>query len=118
MTDSHTLYMQREASRAQAQMERADMLKRLHDEMDKQTPRARRARHHANVVLAIFDKYVPEACRADAFECAMLNFFAQDFDIVPVPPERDAEAALKLRVAMTTISPKPVISGGLRNDRR
>ena len=109
MTDSHALFMQREAARAQAKIERAELRKRLKEELDKWTPRARRAHQHGNMVLAIFDKFIPEACRPEAFEEAMLSFFAQDYEIVPVPPERDAEAALKLREAMTTAIPKIVM---------
>ena len=105
MADASELYMRRHAERMQAEAERAKMRGRLRAELDKGTPRAMRARLHGNMALAIFTKFIPDACRAEAFEEAMLNFFAQDYEIVLVPPERDVQAAIELRKAMTTITP-------------
>lgn len=109
MNTANDIYMERQIAAARDEAERAAMRQRLKRELDEWTPRARRAHHHGNMMLAVFSKFIPEACRPEAFEEVMLNFFAQDYEVVPVPPERDAEAAAKLRVAMTTVSPKLIV---------
>ena len=109
MNTASDIYMQRVIDTEKARVERADIRNRLKRELDEGTPRAQRAHRHGNMVLAIFTQFIPDACRPEAFEEAMLNFFAQDYEIVPVPPERDAETALKLREAMTTaVFPKTI----------
>ena len=92
---------------------RAEMLKwrvRMREESEKFTPRYQRARHHAHAMLAVVVNFVPDACREGAFEELMLTFFASDFEIVTVPPTRDAERAATLADAMVNIKPQIITS--------
>jgi hypothetical protein len=84
-------------------VERDRMYTRMRDEMQDGTTRAERARHHANSMLHTVSKFIPDACREDAYEELLLSFFWGDFEIVRVPPERDAQAAAELKRMATTI---------------
>lgn len=89
--------------------DRARMYTRLMDEIHAWTPRAQRARHHANSMLAIVSKFIPEACREDAYDEFMLSFFWGDFEIVQVPPDRDAKAASDLKAARMMPNPRKIV---------
>lgn len=87
-------------------IERERMLSRLRDEMHQGTPRALRATHHARSMLHTVTKFIAEANYEDAYEEFLLAFFWGDFEIVQVPPERDAERARAMKASELMLSPK------------
>lgn len=106
--DPNDIYMQRVVEQTKHRTEKAAMHKRLRDELDKGTPRAMRAIRHARYVLAAVSKFVPDACRDDAYEELLLGFFWQDLEIVEVPPERDIEMKAEIEAHKFTL-PKMII---------
>jgi hypothetical protein len=96
------IYAQRIHERNELRDKRREAERQLHDEYMAGTPRSMRASQFANQVLALLDKFIPEACRREAHDELVLNAFQMDVEIVPVPPERDAQAAAELkRVSIT-----------------
>lgn len=80
--------------------ERDRMRTRMESEMRDGTPRAQRATHHARSMFHTVSQFIPDACRQDAHDALLLAFFWGDFEIVQVPPDRDAKAAASIRASM------------------
>lgn len=80
--------------------ERDRMRTRMESEMREGTPRAQRATHHARSMFHTVSKFIPDACRQEAHDAFLLAFFWGDFEIVQVPPDRDAKAAARITASM------------------
>lgn len=69
------------------------------------TPRAVRARHFAFQIISLLSKHIPEACHDEAIQELMVNAYGHDWEIVSVPPERDAEYEAALKAAEVGLAP-------------
>jgi hypothetical protein len=101
-----------ERAKERGAVERDLTRSRMVDEMRNGTPRAQRATHHARSMFHTVSKFVPEACREDAYDELLLSFFWGNFEIVQVPPDRDRQEAASIRASMMelptyrTLTPK------------
>ena len=62
--------------------------------------RVPRARQFASQVMAMMQKFIPEACVDQAYEELMITAYGHDVEIVQVPPDRDAMKKVMLDAAM------------------
>lgn len=73
------------------------------------TPRAVRARHFAFQIIGLLSKHIPEACQDEAIQELMVNAYGHDWEIVSVPPERDAEREAALKAAEAMLMPTLIV---------
>lgn len=102
ITDESVLKMM--AARAEEKQKRRELEQQLHDGSLYGTQRYVRAKRIAAHVLALTERYIPDACRDAAYEEVLLRAFEADVEIVRVTPERDAMEAAERRVMETTVS--------------
>ena len=100
MNTASDIYLQRIRERDERREQRRETEKRIHDEYLAGTPRSMRAAQFANQVLGLLGKFIPDACRSEAYDELVLQAFQMDVEITPVSPDRDAKAKAALDLAM------------------
>lgn len=108
MGTADDILAQRINERAERRQRREELEKLLHDEAMKGSPRYMRAMQFSLKVMAMLNKFVPDACMKEAHEELMLNAIGLDVEIVQVPLERDAQNAARMEEAMMQVA-APII---------
>lgn len=69
------------------------------------SPRVHRARGFAHQIMSVLSRHIPEACHDSAIRELMVTAYGHDWEIVSVPPERDAERDTALKAAEAMLMP-------------